>query len=283
MENLKEILSRHGFSFKKAFGQNFLTDGNLLAAIAESADCAGGTVLEIGAGAGALTLALSDRAKKVISFEIDRSLQPILIDIMSDRINVEICFEDVMKRKMSELERDIGEDYIVAANLPYYITTPLLMRFVEESAHFKRQVVMVQEEVADRLTARENTSAFGAITVAVDAVGTAKKIRRVPRELFTPRPNVDSAVVRIDLDRAKYPIADRACFRETLRAGFNNRRKTLCNNLMQSFSLTRLQAEGLLTDCGIDLKARGETLSTERFVALSNLIKKRKEEEHEQF
>lgn len=277
MENLREALSRRGFSFKKAFGQNFLTDRNLLAAIAESADCAGGTVLEIGAGAGALTCALSDCAKRVISFEIDRSLQPILNDVMSDRINVEIRFEDIMKRKMSDLEREIGEDYIVVANLPYYITTPLLMRFVEESVRCKRLVVMVQEEVADRLTARENTAAFGAITVSVDAVGTAKKIRRVPRELFTPRPNVDSAVVRIDIDRNKYAIADRACFRETLRAGFNNRRKTLCNNLMQTFSLTRSQAEALLTDCGIDLKARGETLSTASFVALSDKILRGKE------
>lgn len=155
METLKEVLARYGFNFKKSFGQNFLTDAGLLASIVKGADCAGETVLEIGAGAGALTCELAKEAKRVISFEIDRSLQPILGEILSDKKNVSLYFEDILKRKTEAIESLIGEDYLVVANLPYYITTPLIMRFVEESTRCKRLVVMVQEEVADRLVARE--------------------------------------------------------------------------------------------------------------------------------
>ena len=165
--------------------------------------------------------------------------------------------------------------YKVVANLPYYITTPLIMRFVEESTRCKRLVVMVQEEVADRLVAREGTPAYGAVTVAVNVAGRAEKLRRVPRELFTPRPNVDSAVVRIEIDRGRFRISDRALLRAAVRAGFNNRRKTLCNNLMQSFSLSRAEAEVLLVDCGIDLKARGETLSAAAYVELAERLAKK--------
>lgn len=275
METLKEVLARYGFNFKKSFGQNFLTDAGLLASIVKGADCAGETVLEIGAGAGALTCELAKEAKRVISFEIDRSLQPILGEILSDKKNVSLYFEDILKRKTEAIESLIGEDYLVVANLPYYITTPLIMRFVEESTRCKRLVVMVQEEVADRLVAREGTPAYGAVTVAVNVAGRAEKLRRVPRELFTPRPNVDSAVVRIEIDRGRFRVSDRALLRAAVRAGFNNRRKTLCNNLMQSFSLSRAEAEALLVDCGIDLKARGETLSAAAYVELAERLAKK--------
>lgn len=137
-------------------------------------------MLEIGAGAGALTRELAKEAKRVISFEIDRSLQPILDEILSDKKNVSLYFEDILKRKTEAIESLIGEDYLVVANLPYYITTPLIMRFVEESTRCKRLVVMVQEEVADRLVAREGTPAYGAVTVAVNVAGRAEKLRARP-------------------------------------------------------------------------------------------------------
>ena len=273
MESLKELLMRHGFTFKKAFGQNFITDNNLLDKIVQEAGVAEkDTVIEIGVGAGTLTRAISKRAKRVIGYEIDTKLKPILEDSLYGINNVEIIYRDVMKSPIEDLEKMVGGEYMVVANLPYYITTPIIMRFVEKAKRIKSMVIMVQEEVARRLVAKEDTADYGSITSAIGVVGDAKIILKVPSTMFTPRPNVDSAVVKIDFNRKKFDVKNMETFREVLRCAFGNRRKMLINNLMQTFKLDRAVAEELLTSQSIDLKARGETLSTKQFVELANKL-----------
>lgn len=275
MENdLKRILQKHGFSFKKAFGQNFLTDENLLEEIVLSSGVSkSDTVLEIGCGAGALTKTLAKYAKRVVGYEIDEKLKPVLSEVLEKNDNVEIVFKDVLKQDLKELEKNLGKDYILVANLPYYITTPIIMNFLEKAKHVRALVVMVQEEVAERLCALPSSSDYGAITVSVNFCGSAKIIKRVPREMFTPAPNVDSAVVKIDIDREKYIGEDYGLFREAVKCGFGNRRKMLVNNLMNSYKIKRADAECILSDCGISLTARGETLSVQDYLNLYKRLK----------
>ena len=166
--SLKEVLVKHGFHFNKKFGQNFISDGNLLSSIAElSGVTASDVVVEIGVGAGTLTRETASRAKRVIGYEIDENLKPVLSETLSGVENAEVVFRDFMKVKTPDFEREVGEDYIVIANLPYYITTPVIMKLIEEAEHCKRLVIMVQEEVALRLAAREDTPEYGAITASV--------------------------------------------------------------------------------------------------------------------
>lgn len=274
-KDLKTLLTKYGFFFKKQFGQNFLTDEELLDGIVESAGITeNDTVLEIGCGAGALTRALSKKAKKVIGYEIDVKLKPILTDVLDGFNNVGIIYKDVMRENMSDLENLLGENYILVANLPYYITTPIIMNFLENSKNIKSMVIMVQEEVAYRLVANPSTSDYGAITVAVNLRGAASIVKRVPREMFSPVPNVDSAVVKIDVEKNKFEGVDYIGVRNAVRTGFSNRRKMLVNNLMQSYKFSRAVAENVLTDAGIPLTVRGETLSAEDYIKLSESIKK---------
>ena len=268
--SLKEILVNNGFRFNKKYGQNFISDGNLLASIVSLSSVTGNdVVVEIGAGAGTLTREIAAKAKRVVSYEIDGSLRPVLAETLKGADNVEVVFRDFLKEKTPDFEEFICEDYIVIANLPYYITTPVIMKFVEEAKRCKRLVIMVQEEVALRLEAKENTPDYGGITASIAVTGDAKIVKKVPRNMFYPVPNVDSAVVRIDLCPPKYGVTDLAFYRKTVKAAFANRRKTLANNLMLSFALTREQAEKVLSLSEIDLLARGETLSPEKFAVLS--------------
>ena len=270
---LKEILKRNNFRFNKRFGQNFITDDNLLGKIAElSGVTSSDTVVEIGPGGGTLTRALAERAKRVVAFEVDRSLEPILRETLFGIDNVEVIFKDIMKVPTFEIEEKIGGEYKVVANLPYYITTPIMMKFIEEGKSLSSITVTVQEEVADRLSAVAGTAEYGGITASIDAVGTAKKLLKIPRGNFYPVPNVDSALVRIDIDRAKYEIPDMAKFKAVVKSAFQSRRKTLVNNLMQSFGLTREVAENAVRGIGKDVLIRGETLTTEEFINLSRVI-----------
>ncbi|MBE7089674.1 MAG: ribosomal RNA small subunit methyltransferase A [Clostridiales bacterium] len=275
MENgLKQLIRKHGFSFKKAFGQNFLTDENLLDEIVESAGVTDSdTVLEIGCGAGALTRALAKKAKRVIGYEIDKTLKPLLDDVLDGFNNVEIVFKDVMKEKIADIDANLGK-FILVANLPYYITTPIIMQFLEVSNKVSSMVIMVQEEVAYRLCAKEGTADYGAITVAIDLRGDAEIVKSVPREMFTPPPNVDSAVVKITIDNDKFKDLDLKSIRNVVKAGFGNRRKMLVNNLMMAFKLNRSQAEAVLNSSNVSLTARGEELSSEDYIRLSETIKK---------
>lgn len=273
--DLKNLLKKHGFFFKKAYGQNFLTDVNLLDEIAEKAGVTkNDTVLEIGCGAGALTRSLAKKAKRVVGYEIDCKLEPVLSEALDGTDNVSIVYKDIMKENLVDLEKRLGEDYILVANLPYYITTPIIMEFIEKAEKIKSMVIMVQEEVALRLVAVAGTSDYGAITVAINLRGDAGIIKRVPREMFTPVPNVDSAVVKIDIDRKKFPSVDFDSVRNCVRAGFSSRRKMLINNLMQAYRISRQDAEKALLCADISLTARGETLGAEDFIRLSEQLKK---------
>ena len=272
MNQLKDILQKHGFSFKKQFGQNFLSDTNLLTSIVSAAGVdENKTVVEIGCGAGTLTRAIATRAKKVYAFDIDKDLQPVLAETLAGLENVEVIFRDFNKINLKEFEDEIGE-YIVVANLPYYITTPLVAKFLEESEKVQGLSIMVQEEVAERFCAKENTPEYGAITAAIALKGEAKIVKRVPRTMFMPRPNVDSAVVRIDFDRGRIKVKSEKAYRQTVKCAFLNRRKTLENNLVNFFSLTREQAKEVLAVAGIEEKARGETLSPARLALLSDIL-----------
>lgn len=270
--DIKQLLRDSGFRFNKQFGQNFLMDGELLQNICDDALINGGTVLEIGAGAGTLTRKLSENADRVIAFEIDKNLERILDVTLADCDNVKVVIGDVMRYKMSQIEELCGGDYKVVANIPYYITSPLLMNFVENGTRVQSLTLTIQKEVAERLSAKPSTKEYGAITVAVNAVADVTLTRVLPRTLFYPQPNVDSAVVRIDINRNKYDIADHVFFRKVVKAAFAMRRKTLVNNLMVAFSLDRECASSIIAECGLSAGCRGEELDVQQFIALQGAL-----------
>ncbi len=273
MEKLKAILLKHNLTLKKAFGQNFLTDTALLDQIVEKAGVnENDTVLEIGCGAGALTSALARKAKRVVGYEIDTRLKPVLADVLSEYKNTEITFSDIMKVPLEEVEKKLGGDYVLVANLPYYITTPIIMRFIENAKNIKAMVIMVQEEVAYRLASKESSSDYGAITVGINLRGSAEVVLKVGREKFTPPPNVDSAVVKITVDKDKFSGVDFDKVRNVVRCAFSSRRKMLVNNLMNTYKMSRQDAEKVLVDADLPLTVRGENLTAENYVRLSEII-----------
>lgn len=272
MQDLRSILEKHGFHFKKQFGQNFISDTNLLRSIVDASGITEDTtVVEIGCGAGTLTRALAERAKKVYAFDIDRDLQPVLAETLSGLDNVEVIFRDFNKMELKPFEEEIGA-YTVVANLPYYITTPLVTKLLEESEKVQGLSIMVQEEVAERFCAKENTPEYGAITAGIALKGNARIVKRVPRTLFYPRPNVDSAVVKIDFERGRVAVKDEKAYRQTVKCAFLNRRKTLENNLVNFFKLTREEAKRILAQADVEEKARGETLSPWQLAKLSDVL-----------
>lgn len=271
METLKETLQREKFYFKKKFGQNFISDTNLLSAIvADAGVTKQDTVIEIGCGGGTLTAALAESAGKVIGYEIDRDLQPVLSHRLAEFNNVELRFSDIMKQELAEIERGLSS-YVVVANLPYYITTPVIMKFVEHSQKMRRMIIMVQEEVADRLSAAPGTEAYGSVTAAISVRGEARVTRKVPRKMFYPVPNVDSAVVEITLSKT-LPEETAKAYRAVVRAAFASRRKTLLNNLMQSFKISREEGEFVISACGLTPMVRGETLNSDQFLLLAEKL-----------
>ena len=272
MQELRSVLEKHGFHFKKQFGQNFISDGNLLRSIVEASGITKDTmVVEIGCGAGTLTRALAEAAKKVYAFDIDRDLQPVLAETLAGLDNVEVIFRDFNKLDLKEFEQEI-EEYTVVANLPYYITTPLVTKLLEESDTVEGISIMVQEEVAERFCAKEDTAEYGAITAAIALKGTAKIVKRVSRNMFYPRPNVDSAVVKITFDRGRIAVKSEKAYRQTVKCAFLNRRKTLENNLVNYFKIDREKAKTILQTAGVEEKARGETLSPQRLATLSDVL-----------
>lgn len=267
---LGNVIAGSGFTFKKKFGQNFISDTALLNGIVDGAGVdKETTVIEIGCGAGTLTKALAQKAKFVYGYEIDTSLKPVLARTLAGVENAEIIFKDFTRVRIDELEKSLPP-YKVVANLPYYITTPLIMQLVENSQKCLSLTVMVQEEVAERLCAKPDTADYGAITANVALRGECSLIERVGREKFTPSPNVDSAVVRIDLCPCRLLVDDIDVYKKVVRAAFSSRRKTLENNLINGFSLSRAQAKELIASCGFAEGVRGETLSPEQFACLAN-------------
>ncbi|NUK32040.1 16S rRNA (adenine(1518)-N(6)/adenine(1519)-N(6))-dimethyltransferase RsmA [Parageobacillus sp. VR-IP] len=276
----KEILDQYGFSFKKSLGQNFLIDTNILRKIVDAAEISSETgAIEIGPGIGALTEQLARRAKKVVAFEIDQRLLPILADTLSPYGNVRIIHQDVLKADIHQVIADEFTDVadiMVVANLPYYVTTPIIMKLLTDRLPIRGMVVMLQKEVADRLAAKPGTKDYGSLSIAVQYYTEAAVVMTVPRTVFIPQPNVDSAVIRL-IKRKQPPVAvnDEAFFFQVVRASFAQRRKTILNNLVNNLPNGRAMKEQIeisLANASIDPRRRGETLTMEEFAALSNVL-----------
>lgn len=256
-------------NFKKKFGQNFLTDKNLL----ESIVCDAGitendVVLEIGAGAGALTMPLSCHAKKVVSFEIDKDLISFLEEKFKDKNNVQFVFGDFMNFSENQIAELVGDKFKVVANLPYYITTPILSKLFEMKNAPETIVVMVQKEVAERLVATKDSSSYGYFSAFVSAFAKAKITRQVNRKMFTPMPNVDSAIVRFDLNKNPFEKE----FDLFLQNAFKMKRKTLANNLSSAYGLSKTEIEKKLENSKYCSSLRADGLSVEELYEIYCLI-----------
>lgn len=269
---MKDVLQATSFRFNKALGQNFISDTNLLKGIVtDSGITPDDVVVEIGTGAGTLTRQIASVAKQVYSFEVDQNLIPVHELSLSGIDNLQVIFRDVLKMKDDEFRSIVGEgEFKVVANLPYYITTPLIMRFLESELNVTSLTIMVQEEVGRRLVAKPNTADYSAITLAVLLRGEGTITRKVGRNMFYPAPNVDSAVVRIDVDKDKLAGENKTLIHKLVRSAFLMRRKTLVNNLNASFGLSKAEAAEKLIAAGLDERVRGEALSLEDYVNLSH-------------
>ena len=277
----KAVLERHGFTFKKSFGQNFLTDTNILQKIVDTAEVDDQVnVIEIGPGIGALTEFLAERAAQVMAFEIDHRLVPILADTLRDFDNVTIVNEDILKVDLAQHIQNFKNPDLpikVVANLPYYITTPILMHLIESGIPFSEFVVMMQKEVADRISAQPNTKAYGSLSIAVQYYMTAKVAFIVPRTVFVPAPNVDSAILKmVRRPEPAVSVEDENFFFKVSKACFTHRRKTLWNNLTGYFGKTEEVKDKLtkaLDQAGLAPSVRGEALSLAEFASLADALK----------
>ena len=277
----KAVLERHGFTFKKSFGQNFLTDTNILQKIVDTAEIDDQVnVIEIGPGIGALTEFLAERAAEVMAFEIDHRLVPILADTLRDFDNVTVVNEDILKVDLAQHIQNFKNPDLpikVVANLPYYITTPILMHLIESGIPFSEFVVMMQKEVADRISAKPNTKAYGSLSIAVQYYMTAKVAFIVPRTVFVPAPNVDSAILKmVRRPEPAVAVEDESFFFKISKASFTHRRKTLWNNLTGYFGKTEEVKDKLtkaLDQAGLSPSVRGEALSLTEFASLADALK----------
>ncbi|MDT2771458.1 16S rRNA (adenine(1518)-N(6)/adenine(1519)-N(6))-dimethyltransferase RsmA [Enterococcus pseudoavium] len=280
----REILQKHGFSFKKSLGQNFLTEPNILKKIVATAEIDDQTnVIEVGPGIGALTEHLARAAHQVLAFEIDDRLIPVLADTLSPYDNIKVVHNDILKvdLKKETAYFDQAGPIKVVANLPYYITTPIMMHILESDLPVAEMVVMMQREVADRISAKPGTKAYGSLSIAVQYYMEASTAFIVPKTVFVPQPNVDSAILR--LVRRETPavaVVNEGEFFKLTKAAFILRRKTLWNNLLNSYGkdeATKNWLEISLQQAEIDPKRRGETLSLAEFARLSNALEANKE------
>lgn len=259
-----------GHRFKKSLGQNFLSDTNLLRAIARDAGVAPtDTVLEIGAGAGTLTAILCESAGKVVSYEVDSELVPRIQAATEGKGDFTLRLKDFMEESEDELLA-LSPFYVVA-NLPYYITTPVLMRLLESKAEVKGITIMVQKEVAERIVASPGSKNYSALSLAAARFGNAKISRAVPRTMFCPPPNVDSAVVVLTPEKRYFP-KNEAFFARLCRAAFAMRRKTLCNNVQEVLGIRKEITAAALQKMGLSATVRGETLSAQQLCDLSDLL-----------
>ncbi len=277
----RDILEKHGFSFKKSLGQNFLVDTNILHNIVDAAELSKQKgVIEVGPGIGALTEQLARAAGNVVAVEIDQRLLPILADTLSPYSNVQVVHGDVLDIDLRELLAVHFPQYekvSVVANLPYYVTTPILMKLLESRLQLEHIVVMIQKEVAERIAAKPGTKDYGSLSVAAQFYAHAEVTMIVPASVFVPKPNVDSAVIKLSvLEKPSVEVNDEQLFFRVVRAAFAQRRKTLLNNLMNN--LFKKDQKDLviqiLNQVGIDPGRRGETLTPKEFAILTNEIKR---------
>ncbi|MFJ5717996.1 16S rRNA (adenine(1518)-N(6)/adenine(1519)-N(6))-dimethyltransferase RsmA [Neobacillus sp. NPDC093127] len=274
----RAILEKYGFSFKKSLGQNFLIDTNILKKIVSFADLNENSgAIEIGPGIGALTEQLARTSKKVVAFEIDQRLLPILKDTLSPYPNVNIIHKDVLEADVQAVfaEEFSGiDDVMVVANLPYYVTTPIIMKLLEDKLPIRGIVCMLQKEVADRISARPGTKEYGSLSIAIQYYTEAETVMIVPKTVFVPQPNVDSAVIRLTKrEQPAVTVKDEDFFFQITKSCFAQRRKTLLNNLTSQLPEGKQKKEDILAAlnvCGIEPSRRGETLSLEEFGRLSD-------------
>lgn len=277
----RAVLERHGFTFKKSFGQNFLTDTNILQKIVDTAEIDEKVnVIEIGPGIGALTEFLAENAAEVMAFEIDDRLVPILADTLRDFDNVTVVNQDILKTDLAAHIQNFKNPDLpikVVANLPYYITTPILMHLIESGIPFSEFVVMMQREVADRISATPNTKAYGSLSIAVQYYMTAKVAFIVPRTVFVPAPNVDSAILKmVRRPQPAAEVSDEKFFFKVAKASFTHRRKTLWNNLTSYFGKsedTKTKLEAALAVADLAPNLRGEALTLADFARLTDALK----------
>lgn len=274
---IKDIMARHGFKFSKKLGQNFLIDGNIISSICENSEISETDgVIEIGPGIGVLTYELCKRAKKVVAIELDKSLVPVIEENMEEFDNFKLIQGDVLNVDLEKLiaEEFEGMNVKVVANLPYYITTPIIMKLLEERLKIDKIVVMVQKEVADRLSSGPGSKDYGAITVAVKYYSDANTIVKVPNTVFMPRPNVDSAVIALDIYKEpRINVADEKLMFKIVKAAFGQRRKTVLNAVGSlDIGISKEELREALESEGIDPVRRGETFSIEEFARLSDRI-----------
>ena len=276
--SVRNIKATHGFRFSKSLGQNFLTDKDAVDKIVAGAEIGpGDLVIEIGPGMGVITAEAAERAAKVIAIEIDKTLIPVLADTLSAYKNIEIINQDVLKTDINEIiDREGGGPVKIIGNLPYYITTPIIMKLLEERTRAESLIIMTQKEVADRITASPGTKAYGALSVSVQFYCRAQKLIDVGRECFIPAPQVDSTVLKL-VFRKEAPVAlrNQKLFFECVRAGFGQRRKTLSNSLKTLQGVSKEIIRDSLEAAGIDPARRAETLSIEEFAQISDEVDKR--------
>ena len=276
----RAVLERHDFTFKKSFGQNFLTDTNILQKIVDTAEIDKHVnVIEIGPGIGALTEFLAENAAEVMAFEIDERLMPILADTLQEFENVKIINEDILKSDLQARIKEFSNPELpikVVANLPYYITTPILMHLIESRIPFSEFVVMMQREVADRISAQPNSKSYGSLSIAVQYYMTAKVAFIVPRTVFVPAPNVDSAILKMTRrDKPAVEVKDEPFFFKVSKASFTHRRKTLWNNLTSCFGKSdeiKTRLEVALNNADLSPNVRGEALDLQEFARLSDSL-----------
>lgn len=278
---INEIRGRHGFKNSKSLGQNFLTDKNIIDQIIDGADIGPeDLVIEIGPGLGVITYEAAQRAAKVIAVEIDQNLIPILKETLAECDNVEVINQDILKTDVNAIIRAEKEKGIkgvkVIGNLPYYITTPIIMKLLEDGIEADSITVMMQKEVADRIKSAPGKKTYGAISVAVQYYCNVETVTNVPRDVFIPQPNVDSAVLRLDIRKEKpVELLDKDMFFQCVKAGFGQRRKTLLNSITGVEGVNKEIAKEALEACGIEVSRRAETLDLNEFAALSNEILQR--------
>ncbi|MDU7337487.1 MAG: 16S rRNA (adenine(1518)-N(6)/adenine(1519)-N(6))-dimethyltransferase RsmA [Clostridium sp.] len=281
ISTIKEILGRHGFHFSKALGQNFLINPTVCPRMAEESGASPESgVLEVGPGIGVLTRELAESAQKVVSVELDRRLLPVLEETLADYDNVTIVNEDVLKLDIKELlEREFaGMPVSVCANLPYYITSPVIMRFLEERLDITALTVMVQKEAARRICAKPGTRECGAVTIAVHYYAEPEILFEVSRGSFMPAPNVDSSVIRLTLRKEPaVKVADEAGFFKLVRAAFGQRRKTMLNSVSAGLSLPKETVGAALDAAGLDRRVRAEQLTMQNFADLFACLNSQKE------
>lgn len=274
---MKEILEKYGFKFSKGLGQNFLIDGNIINKIVEAADIDDNSgIIEIGPGFGTLTQGLCKKAKKVVAIEIDESLREVHKETIPYD-NIKVIYEDFMKIDVDKLieEEFAGMDVKIVANLPYYITTPIIMKILEDKYKISRIVVMVQKEVANRLNAKPGTKEYSAISLAVQYRADTNIAMIVPSTVFMPRPKVDSAVIALSILKSpRIDVVDERMLFTVIRGSFNQRRKTILNGLSNKFDCPKELVKEVLEKVNIDPGIRGESLSIEEFGRISDEMSK---------